>query len=174
LAVTIRPRDEDDLDVLVGILRDVYEQDGYPHRWPDDPAEWLASASTGGPVEPGTTKSWVAERDGRPVGHVAVARPSDSAAPRWAELLGMPADRLVLVKRLFVSPSARGLGAGGRLLSAAEGAIVAGGHLPVLEVSSSNADAVALYRVHGWTEVANVDREWLAPDECSLVYAKLD
>ncbi|CUH67296.1 putative acetyltransferase [Thalassovita gelatinovora] len=58
------------------------------------------------------------------------------------------------IKRLWVSPAARGLGLARRLMDAAEDAARALG-IPLLRLDTNSAlpEAVALYRNSGWTEI---------------------
>ena len=84
----IRPRRDDDLEHLVEVLRRTHREDGYPARWPDDPASWL--------TPPGHLAAWTAWSSGSVVGHVGLAAPDPDAAP--------------LVTRLVVHRDHRGLG----------------------------------------------------------------
>jgi len=61
----IRPRAEDDLEDLVTILAEVHLRDHFPMNWPEQPAQWVRRASGLG--------AWVAELDGRLVGHVGLS-----------------------------------------------------------------------------------------------------
>lgn len=128
----IRKRRERDLDACVAVLAQVHTHSGYPHHWPDDPARWLT------PDE--LTAAWVAEADGRVVGHVA--------------LCGRE------VSRLCVAPAARGAGLGGRLLRAVEEEAAARGLRPVLEVKTTDTSAIALYERLGWVRRATERQEW--------------
>src|SRR5215208_2547152 len=58
------------------------------------------------------------------------------------------------IKRMWISPSARGLGLGRRLLDHLEAAARAGGaRVAHIETSASLTEALALYRSAGWVEV---------------------
>src|SRR5688572_5173914 len=61
VTLRIRARAPADLDTCVRVLTEVQEHDGYPVRWPADPAAWLDP--------PGTVSALVAELDGALVGH---------------------------------------------------------------------------------------------------------
>jgi DNA-binding MarR family transcriptional regulator len=64
------------------------------------------------------------------------------------------------LKRMWVDPSARGLGVGRRLLAALEAhAAQAPSRVLHLETNRSLAEAIALYRSAGWTEVAPFNDE---------------
>jgi ribosomal protein S18 acetylase RimI-like enzyme len=63
---------------------------------------------------------------------------------------GEPAE----LKRMWVSPEARGLGLGGRLLRCLESAAAdAGATVVRLETNGSLSEAIALYRKAGYSEV---------------------
>ena len=82
----------------------------------------------------------VARRDGRPVGCVGLTGGRDGVAE---------------IKRLWVEPSAQGLGLTRRLMATAKAAAHALGlHTPRLDTHSTLAQAVALYRRDGWREIA--------------------
>ncbi|WP_353940470.1 GNAT family N-acetyltransferase [Streptomyces sp. HUAS MG91] len=146
----MRARDEGDLAACVAVLHAVHRADGYPAVWPDDPAAWLGPG-TGG-------RAWVAERDGRIVGHVALVPPAaDDVAP--ALLPHGPAATDV-VSRLFVDPAARGLRVGALLLARAAGAAHARGARTVLDVVTTDKAAIALYERLGWTFLGTGRQRW--------------
>ncbi|MEU9122233.1 GNAT family N-acetyltransferase [Streptomyces sp. NPDC048506] len=128
----IRRRRDTDLDACVAALSQVHAHSGYPYHWPDDPARWL--------TPDGLTAAWVAEADGRVVGHAA--------------LCGREASRL------YVAPAARGAGLGGRLLHAVEEAAAARGLTPVLAVKTTDTAAIALYERRGWRRRVTERQEW--------------
>jgi GNAT superfamily N-acetyltransferase len=122
--------------------------DGYPSRWPADPAEWLRCTRRVG--------AWVAERDGYPVGHVVLRHPrpepgGDAPVALWSATTGQPADRAAVLVRLFVVPDARGTGLGSALVTAACAAAADRRLHPVLDVADANRAAVRLYQRLGWT-----------------------
>jgi GNAT superfamily N-acetyltransferase len=58
------------------------------------------------------------------------------------------------IKRMWVAPSARGLGLGRRLLERLEASALAGGAgVAHIETSAALVEALALYRSSGWVEV---------------------
>jgi ribosomal protein S18 acetylase RimI-like enzyme len=117
------------------MLAEVHQSDGYPNRWPDDPSEWLAPQNS--------VSAWVAERDGRLVGHLVLTGRNDEL---W-------------VSRLFVDPSARGSKVGEALLRRARSRGVL-----MLDVVESAERAIALYERTGWTLVGRRDAEWIMSD----------
>ena len=146
-AVLVRPRRPQDLAALVPVLERTHREVGYPVRTCNVRAGWLAE-----PVELG---GWVAEQDGRVVGHVALHPASGACAPLWREATGRPEDGLAVVSRLL--SDARG--AGSALLACAEAEAALRGRVPVLEVELDSA-ARPFYRRRGWTEVGQVDQRW--------------
>ena len=77
--------------------------------------------------------------DGLPLGCVGLK----GTGKQWAE-----------IKRLWVSPAARGLGVARRLMDAAE-ATARELSIPVLRLDTNRAlpEAMQLYRASGWTEI---------------------
>ncbi|MFE5212262.1 GNAT family N-acetyltransferase [Streptomyces sp. NPDC056600] len=149
-ALKPRERTDADLPACAAALRTVHERDGYPLNWPADPAAWLSPPSLVG--------AWVAERDGLVVGHAALSRPAeDDLAPG---LWGGDRTGAVVVNRLFVSPAARGLGAGAALLEHLTAEAAAAGRHPVLDVLSTDTAAVALYRRLGWRHLGDREQRW--------------
>jgi GNAT superfamily N-acetyltransferase len=142
----IRERTAGDLDRSVAALRLVFEHDGYPGRWPADPAGWLTPR--------GVLRVWVAECAGSVIGHVAVrAAESTLGGARIAAALGVETSALAMVARLLVVPAARGAGIGRALLDTAADAAARRGRRPALDVDIRATPAVALYRRAGWQSV---------------------
>ncbi|MEU1119075.1 MULTISPECIES: GNAT family N-acetyltransferase [unclassified Streptomyces] len=143
-----------DLEACAGVLAGVHKADGYPVIWPDRPAEWLVGA--------GGLGAWVAELDGRVVGHVGLARPGagDEAAAVWSERAGPEAGAAGVVSRLFVAPDARGHGIGALLMGRVVREARARGLHPVLDVVSSDTAAAALYARLGWQLLAVAEQQW--------------
>jgi GNAT superfamily N-acetyltransferase len=70
------------------------------------------------------------------------------------------ADAPAEIKRMWISPGARGLGLGRRLLETLEACARAGGaRVAHIETSSVLAEALALYRSTGWVDVAAFNDE---------------
>jgi len=89
-------------------------------------------------VRPPTGEFFVAYLHGEPVGCGAVKHHPGGVTD---------------IKRMWISPSARGLGLGRRLLEHLEAAARAGGaRIGHIETSASLTEALALYRSAGWVE----------------------
>src|SRR5437868_2371962 len=100
--VSVRRRQQADLPEAAAALVDVHRNDGYPVEGVEDPVAWLLS--------PDQIAAWVAELDGRIVGHVALSepQPDDAAASVWAAHADKGAERIAVLGRLFVHSGARG------------------------------------------------------------------
>ena len=159
----VRPRLAGDLEQCVRLLADVHRVDGYPTYWPEDPTGWLSPN--------GMLGSWVADSEGRVVGHVALAavRPGP-AADIWSEAAGVPRARLGSTSRLFVAKAARGAGIGSALLDAACAEAVGRGLRPVLDVVETNGEAIRLYERRGWRRVHSEPWADARDDELTLHY----
>ena len=145
----IRPRRDDDLTACTRLVREVHAADRYPRYLPADLTSFLNPANPYG--------IWVAELDGRILGHIALVPRSVPAAMELAAgALGRSEDQLAVVARLFVSPRARGAGAGRLLLDEATTAAAARGRWPVLDVDTELAGAIALYESRGWTRAGTI------------------
>jgi GNAT superfamily N-acetyltransferase len=154
--VLIRPRREQDVPRCVTLLRVVHEHDGYPSVWPSDPGRWLTSAGT-------DLAAWVAvDDDGTIHGHVAAQAGRDD--PELAALAACPADRLMLVLRLFVDRGGRERGTGAALLTAAAGYARQSGWQPALEVADTGIAARRLYGRLGWACVGTRRAGWHDPE----------
>jgi GNAT superfamily N-acetyltransferase len=141
--VVIRRRVDDDLDRCEVLGAAVQTRDGYPRFLFGTMREFLATS--------GALAAWVAESDGDIVGHAALHPSSSSGAVALAEAAtGRPSSALAFVSRLLVSPDARGLRLGERLLGAVTNDAVARGLVPVLDVAAHSGDAIALYERCGW------------------------
>ncbi|MFE2507532.1 GNAT family N-acetyltransferase [Streptomyces naganishii] len=159
----VRHRADGDLAECVRVLARVHEHSGYPVNWPDRPGEWLTPAALLG--------AWVAELEGRVVGHVALCRggASDLAPGVWSARTGADARATAVVGRLFVDPSARGHGIGALLMeAAAEGARDRSLH-PVLDVVATDTAARALYERLGWQLLTTVRQRW-GPEQLVTVH----
>jgi GNAT superfamily N-acetyltransferase len=155
------------MDACIAVLSQVHAQDGYPLRWPADPAGWLSSSRQ--------VAAWVADDAGSISGHVALARPqAGQPATAWADALRTRVEDLLCVSSLFVAPQERGRRAGSRLLNTALRAAQARGASAALEVVSLNQHAVALYRAQGWREIGSVSYDWLPDNAQALLFVQPD
>lgn len=136
----MRPRRADDAAALEAALLPVHEHDAYPIRRVNATAAWLYD---------GLDVAWVAEHDGRPVGHAALAPDDDPSGP-WH------------LTRFFVARDARGTGAGSVLLDEVDRWADERDLDLVLDVVDVNADARALYERRGWEHTGDVDATWVS------------
>lgn len=150
----VRRRDAGDLDACVSVLAEVHKVDSYPVNWPALPADWLAP--------PEQLAAWVAELDGRIVGHLALSPPvaGDVAPALWAEHSGAAPAEVAVVTRLFVAPDARGHGIGSLLMSQALREARSRGLHPVLDVVAADTGSVAFYEHLGWTLLDTAEQRW--------------
>lgn len=149
--VTIRPRRADDLPACLEVLAEVHRQDGYPTRWPKDPAGWLDS--------PRLLGAWVAEEDGIVDGHIALVAGVDDA--QLITAAGRPPAELAMLSRLFVRSAARGRQLGEGLVSIATQVGSSRGLGLVLEVvNEPGSAAMALYERLGWQLVGQRPASW--------------
>jgi GNAT superfamily N-acetyltransferase len=156
--VVLRDRTEADLPSLAEVLVAQREGTRYPWMWP------LPVPIDDFIVRGGEERAWVAEVDGRPVGHVAVAHVTDHGdgiAGGWMAATGRGPDELGEVGVLFVDEDLRGRGIGSALVDEAVAWVRASGRLPVLDVVQHHGDAARLYRRKGWQEVGEVRPAWL-------------
>ncbi|MFE3991725.1 GNAT family N-acetyltransferase [Streptomyces goshikiensis] len=158
----VRRRSTLDLKECVHVLAEVHERDGYPVNWPDSPVGWL--------TQPSLLAAWVAELDGRIVGHVGLSRngAGDAAPALWSAREGVNIEGTVVVSRLFVAPAARGHGIGALLMAEVVREAHARDLHPVLDVVASDTSAAALYERLGWDLLATVEQRW-SPDQTVAV-----
>jgi GNAT superfamily N-acetyltransferase len=150
----VRPRTDEDLEACVELARIVQDLDGYPPYFPPDGREFLGAFLT--PPE-NVLQAWVAEDGGGIVGHVALHRSSTAPVMALAsETLHQPVEKLGVVARLFVAPTARHRGVGEILLDVASGDAVERGLHPILDVAIQFHAAIRLYERRGWTRAGQV------------------
>ena len=134
----------------MALLGEVHRADRYPALWPSDPAGWLTGRNP--------QAAWVAERNGDLLGQLSLHGTDASRARlQWLESVGVPAERLAVVSRFFVSPQARGRGVGGALMRHAEEHAAAHGLHLVLDVAAHNRAAIAFYERRGWRRVGTAE-----------------
>ena len=160
----VRARSDADLDRCVRLAEIVHANDGYPVYLPGDLRSFIAM--------PGAIASWVADRDGKIIGHVALHPSSSRTVMALAEeATGLRASQLGVVARLLVAPGVRRLGVGRSLLRAAESHAAQMGLWPILDVVTQHEGAIRLYEECGWTCAGKVTATFgqgLSVDE--LVY----
>lgn len=166
MSVTIRERRDEDLPALAVVLAEQQAGTQYPVRWPlPFPVEDFL-------VRPGEERAWVAEVDGRVVGHVAVYTLAGDLRESFVAAVG--SEELAELAVLFVGSDVIGTGIGGRLHDTAVEWIVASGRQPVLDVVPVHDRAVEVYRHRGWQVVGEVQPAWLAADFPVLVLMTLN
>ena len=142
----IRPRNDEDVDRCIRLLRTVYLNDGYPANWPNDPEQWLAGRNT--------TAAWVADERGELVGHIALTAPDPQRTwQQWQGAVGVGAERLAVVRRLFVAPRWRRQGVATSLLDCAQREADRQERRLVLDVADHNHAAIDFWKRHGWLQV---------------------
>lgn len=145
-SVLIRSKSQTDAAQCLDLLMQVHEHDGYPVYLPEDVPAFLTPDYE--------VAAWVAERDGRIIGHAALHQASQDPTLAAAQrATGLPADRLAVVSRLFTSPALRRVGVGRALLRYATGQAEARGQRAVLDVGQMLHAPVALYESEGWERV---------------------
>ena len=149
----IRPRIARDMPECVAVLRRVHETNGYPSRWPRDPAGLLTPADL--------EAAWVAVDGDSIVGHAALVRGVNAGCVLHAT--GRDASELGEVARLFVDPAARRAGRARELLETVTSHAVAHGLQPVLNVVDDSLAAIALYEGAGWQLVNTEMATWVTP-----------
>ena len=143
--VIVRRRTDDDLAALVRITARVRATDDYPIYLPgDDYHRFL--------TRPESLQVWVAERDGRVCGHVALNAQTSPGAMQVLRDADID-DPIGAVARLLVDPAFRRQGVAGELLRTVRMAALSQHRTPVIEVVDSSLAAIALYRSAGWVEL---------------------
>jgi len=162
--VEIRERRNEDLAELVAVAAQVQRVDNYPMFLPGGDLERFLTRPT--PIA-----AWVAIRDHKIVGHVAL---NDSTSPPVMQLVEdrRPMNPPAYVARLLVAPSSRGDGVGRRLLEHARRAAVKAACSPFLDVvhTPSAASAISLYRHAGWEEIGRVSFDLVDDEIQELVF----
>ena len=148
--VIIRPRRNDDLPALVRVMRAVHDADAYPTIWPEDALTFVATTHPLG--------AWVAELQGQPVGQVLLCAVGSGGG--WSEVYGEATAGLAEIKRLFVSPSARGLRLAQQLMQAALAEAARRQLRPVLQTLDENHAAIRFYERGGWQRAGSVRADW--------------
>jgi ribosomal protein S18 acetylase RimI-like enzyme len=147
--VIIRPKTAADTEELLALALAVQRRDGYPRYLPDD----LTAFITPGSQDFG----WVAESEGRIVGHVglhqAAGNPTLPAAQRAT---GLSPDRLAVLARLLVASDVRRQGVAQQLIAVGTQHAQAQGRRVVLDVVKDADPAIRLYERLGWRRLEDV------------------
>lgn len=156
MITTIRRRTDADLDACFEMMTIVYAQDGYP-----------VEGISGGKAFLGSGPAWVAEREGRVIGHIGIKEAStdDVSVALWWKL--HPDDRIAVLGRLMVHPDGRGGGTASKLIEAGTQWAKENQRRLVLFGLPHNTGALKLYEKLGWlhygnTKYASNGREWKA------------
>ncbi len=145
----IRPKTDADAGELLALALEVHRRDGYPRYLPDDLAAFIA---------PSTQHfGWVAEAEGRIVGHVglhqAAGNPTLPAAQRAT---GLGPDRLAVLARLLVASNVRRRGVAQQLIAVVLQHALAQDRRVVLDVVKEADAVIRLYEGLGWTRLEDV------------------
>jgi GNAT superfamily N-acetyltransferase len=157
----IRPRVAADVETLAPVLQAVHVNDQWPKCAPDDWARWMVVANE--------NAAWVAEVDGRAVGHISLQSPpmNELMLPFWEEALGVALDQMIEITRFFLSPDHRGIGAGKALFAQAQQEARARGLSPVLYTGAIDVAAQQTYERSGWRRAGEAPET--LPDGSTLV-----
>ncbi|MBW3648581.1 MAG: GNAT family N-acetyltransferase [Actinobacteria bacterium] len=105
----VREKATRDQAQCLDLLLEAHQVDGYPLYLPDDVPAFITPDYE--------VAAWVAEHDGRVVGHVALHRASvDPTLAAAQRATGLAGERLAVVSRLFTCPRLRRSGVGRSLL----------------------------------------------------------
>ena len=138
MSLTIRPATQADVQALAALMVDFYAEADFtlPAAAPTRAFESLLGAPQLGAV-------WLAEEDGRTVGHVVL---TVAYSMEFGGLRGFIDD-------LYVRPTARGRGTGAALLSAArDGAVARGVRAMCVETGLADHPARGLYARAGYVD----------------------
>lgn len=149
----VRERTDADLPGAAAALVEVHATNGYPVEGVDDPQAWLTSGAL--------IRAWVAELNGRIVGHVAISKPQsdDAAATMWTSSRQGAGDTVAVLGRLFVLTAARGHSLGERLMRAAGDYAHKSGLRLVLDVMDKDAAAIRLYERLDWRRIGTTQHD---------------
>jgi ribosomal protein S18 acetylase RimI-like enzyme len=160
-ALRVRRRRADDVPVVAELIMLQQPVTRYPFRNPlPFPVQEFV-------VRRGELAAWVAETDGRVVGHVSVLDVTDHpVGAEWSAAAGRPVEELAAVSVLVVDLHLGRRGVGSALMDACEAHLAEIGRTPVLEVvADTHSRALGLYLKRGWRVVGEVKPHWLPEGE---------
>ena len=147
--VLIREKRVEDASACLELLMQVHQLDGYPPHLPENVPAFITPHYE--------VAAWVAERGRRIIGHVALHQASvDPTLDAAQRATGLPAERLVVISRLFTAPALRQAGIGRALLRHATSQAVSRGQRAVLDVGQTQTAPIALYESEGWERVESL------------------
>ncbi|MYS25274.1 Acetyltransferase (GNAT) family protein [Streptomyces sp. DvalAA-14] len=148
-SILVRPITDADVPGAAAALVEVHTTDGYPVEGVEEPESWIRP--------PAVLGGWVAEEEGKIVGHVAVMRPRGEGAVRlWQDKSGETEERIGVLARLFVVREARRHAVGERMMQAAMDYARKNSLRLVLDVMTKDAAAIRLYERLGWQRIGEV------------------
>lgn len=148
--VLIREKTVEDASACLGLLMEVHQFDGYPPYLPADALQFINPDYE--------VAAWVAERDGCIIGHVALHQAAvDPTLEAARRATGLPAERLVVISRLFTAPALRRNGVGRALLRHATQQAQSRRQRAVLDVEQASEAPIALYESEGWQRVESLE-----------------
>ncbi len=160
--IVVRPIADADIPGAAAALVEVHATDGYPVEGVENPEAWVRPT--------GVMGAWVAEKEGKIVGHVAVMQPhEEGAVSLWREKSGETVERIGVLARLFVVREARQYGTGERLMRAAMDYAQESSLRLVLDVMTKDAAAIRLYERLGWQHIGEVTHHFGAGQQIPAV-----
>ncbi|MGY4961530.1 GNAT family N-acetyltransferase [Streptomyces sp. 900105245] len=149
----VRPFEDTDLPGAESALIEVHATDGYPVEGVDHPDRWLRSADV--------LAAWVAEMNGKIVGHVALMRPhGEEAVSLWIEQSGESEEQVAVLARLFVIREARKNAVGEKLMKVAMEYAQRREIRLVLDVMTKDTAAIRLYERLGWVKIGEATHRY--------------
>lgn len=148
----IRERTQADLNGCAETLIAVHKSSGYPVRGIADPIGFISN--------PDIIRAWVAEHEGRVVGHVAMAKSKADAEDVVLWIEQGHEDDIASLERLFVHPEAQGLGIAAKMIKTAVDFAATQSMRLVLYNLEKDTIARRMYAKLGWTFYGNFQFRW--------------
>lgn len=162
LKISLRTRNQKDIDNTLALLRVLYNNEGYPLSWRNDMSYWLTSKSMYG--------AWVAECNNQILGHVSLGDSHEKVLNVLHKEAGLDEKKFCEISRLFVAPALQHSGLGEKLLLLAIEKAKELSLEPVLDVLTSNTDAQKFYEDIGWKKIGSFSWETWKGDQPAYVY----